>query len=776
MAYERSTNESKKTAVLGQIKTPIRSSSLNDSKVLPNAQHEPLQIPFRRRRVSPANSNNLPLPDSSSLVGSHKCDSVGSVAFLNEDSSIQAIIEVDCNEDYDTISVQDLHICCANATSVADLDHISSMLSVETASTLDTNGRTALHILSENKKIVEVIWGCHHQYHQSPPTTPIGAISWVSSFPSPSIQQRGNLGLYHRTDSNTSSNNNIHSLGEPNVELLQHLASTIQAVWRIYPPAIITTDNRGYIPFEGVLQEWVQSSQTTEIVDTSGYHSTIQSIVRSVQVPTTILKNSVASRWISSTGIGYQNHLDPGGSQRSLSQGSSSPDIEASKNKSNQTNNLQDIRHLPVGVKLTACALSSILMLSTLLDVMDFTSHENEYEHSKPKPHSKKISRRPSIEDVLKQHTHQDMKASIIQITASIPDFIKVCLSIESESHRNQCFGTTLFRKVLLSKHSIGTGRWLTDMLQSQLRPLSDLAINYLQIVSSPTYVVDTWNPVGDCRQKTEKHVTLHTTSHDDFYDEMSRINDFVPSLLSLSENQIEDAATTKVVEEVLDRIISRPFAVTVVFSDGLFLVLMIFGFRRAVNALLLGSSSGTVLMYIYLANIGIFYFVIREIGKVVSMCTITRRTQVYLTFWNLIDLLTTILALVSSVAIRCSFTPSLKRDIRAILAIATGFMWLRVLSYLKGINMQLATFVLAILQVYSMHFFAYMSCKHLTAPFLEIQIGRDLLWFAVILLVVVLMFSQMFFTLLTPNDCITSELRMDSQDCSQSEYYVRRY
>jgi hypothetical protein len=715
MMHGKSSYESKKTTIPGQVKTPIRSASLNDSNVLPNAQPDPLQIPFRRRRVSPANNYNHPQPDSSSTAGSHHNDGTESVAFLNDDTSIQAIIEVDSNENSERISVQDLHICCGTAKSVADLDRISSMLTVETASTLDTDGRTALHILSENEAIVDIIWGHHQQYqNKSPSATPSGANSWAASFPSPSIQQRGNRGFFHRTDSNTSVNNNIHSLDEPNVELLQHLEITIQHLWRIYPPAIITTDHRGYIPFEGVLQQWVQSNQTKEVVDPLGYHSTIQSIVRSVQVPTTMLKNSVASRWISSTGIGYQNHIGTCDSQRSLSQGCSSPDLEASKNNSNQTNNLQEVSHMPLGVKLTAYALTSILMLSALMDTMDSITHVNQHEHSKPKRRSNKIIRRRTIEDLLKQHTHHDMMASIIQITASIPNFVKVCLFIENESQRSQCFNTTLLHKVLLSKHSIGTGRWLTDMLQSQVRSLSDLAIDYLQIVSSPTFVVDKWNPTGDYVPIRETQLTFDTTIQNDFYDEMSRINDFVPSLLSLNENQIEEAATTKVVEEVLDRIISRPFAVTVVFSDGLYLVLMIFGFRRAVNELILGSPSGTVLRYIYISNVGIFYFAIREIGKAISLCTITRKTQVYFTFWNLIDLMTTILALVSSVAIRGSFTP-----LRSLLAVTTGFMWLRVLSYLKGINMQLATFVLAILQVKSTHSFDYLFYTNLTGSVL---------------------------------------------------------
>lgn len=57
---------------------------------------------------------------------------------------------------------------------------------------------------------------------------------------------------------------------------------------------------------------------------------------------------------------------------------------------------------------------------------------------------------------------------------------------------------------------------------------------------------------------------------------------------------------------------------------------------------------------------------------------------------------------------------------LRGLIATATGFLWLRVLSLLKSINPQLATFVLAIF-----------------------QISRDILWFLVILSVLVVAFAQ---------------------------------
>jgi hypothetical protein len=68
---------------------------------------------------------------------------------------------------------------------------------------------------------------------------------------------------------------------------------------------------------------------------------------------------------------------------------------------------------------------------------------------------------------------------------------------------------------------------------------------------------------------------------------------------------------------------------------------------------------------------------------------------------------MSTLLAMTSVVSIRRYMTTAsfdrgddVFNALRFLFAFTTGFLWLRVLSFLKAINMQLATFVLAILQV----------------------------------------------------------------------------
>jgi len=54
------------------------------------------------------------------------------------------------------------------------------------------------------------------------------------------------------------------------------------------------------------------------------------------------------------------------------------------------------------------------------------------------------------------------------------------------------------------------------------------------------------------------------------------------------------------------------------------------------------------------------------------------------------------------------------------------------------------------------------------------LQITRDIFWFCVILLTLVVSFAQMFYTLLVPQSCASSE--PGNRQCNQSEYYLKVY
>ena len=215
-------------------------------------------------------------------------------------------------------------------------------------------------------------------------------------------------------------------------------------------------------------------------------------------------------------------------------------------------------------------------------------------------------------------------------------------LLIEDEEEREWVFSTTLFRRVIMNENSIGP--WLTGMLQSSKRGIS--ALQYLVLLSDTIEA----NPHGwgaqSMRKSTSNLSRDPIDAHEELHQKVGELDGFITSLLALDERKIEEAATTLVVRKVLDRMISKPFAVSIVLLDSIFLTLLIISFRAACKVFLTGGNNGA-LYWIYLANSCTFYFIIRELGKGITILERTKRARTYfLSFWTLTDILSICLAL----------------------------------------------------------------------------------------------------------------------------------
>jgi hypothetical protein len=552
------------------------------------------------------------------------------------------------------------------------------------------------------------------------------------------------------TVSNSSANASKGSLALPWTQ-----EDIVRAMVRANPQMALATDIHGCIPFEKILTDWVHRVHND---DEKAQHSaslTNGQVSRSMAIPTRLASSiyqcgksgpTKLFGWLSSVqqrqrgeadqastlmlpemvelGSSFNNEMqrvgptgiseDRTSDEISFSQGldtpahSASPQLQqatrSAETATHQTRLQQRFRAFPAPAHLSDNARWAIAMLSAILDdTRRFLDPVQEFSA-----------------DYQTASTTTTSHDEIIRRIAAIPDMVKTVLLLSDEGDRQRVLGSSLFQRVLL--HPLSVGRWLTAMLQSDEN--RGRALGYLALVScsvQPQHLTKKdpfdshyWNDsdsptqlVGPRRRGFGRHVNSISAQKEELYREVSRLHEFVPSLLSLNEQEMEEAAVTTIVRRVLDRIISRPFAVTVVFCDGIFLVLLLTGFRGAVSRLLEGRPEEQVLSKIYVANAGIYYFVMRAIASAVSLAMITRTARTYFwSFWNITDLLATLLALVSTVAIRyClaqndGFLAPDSNDLRNTLAVTTGFLWLRVLSFLKGINMQLATFVLAIHQV----------------------------------------------------------------------------
>mmetsp|Transcript_23873 Transcript_23873/g.27296 ORF Transcript_23873/g.27296 Transcript_23873/m.27296 type:complete len:304 (-) Transcript_23873:1032-1943(-) len=243
--------------------------------------------------------------------------------------------------------------------------------------------------------------------------------------------------------------------------------------------------------------------------------------------------------------------------------------------------------------KITPHARFCLRMLSLILDELDkfINGFRNIGMDQRTGKFNRAIRGVQQIQDI---SSPSDLCTRIVEKVASIPHLLEVIFSIKDDTDLEFSLSTKIIRRVLVNKHSVGP--WLTTMLQSPQRQISQRAIDYLQIVSSLC-------SVKQKRDKEEKEANLDDSHYDDLVDEVSRLNDFIPSLLALGDKVIEEVSTTLIVKQVLDKMIARPFVATVVLCDAIFLILMIVGFRAAVNGMILGNDLDTVLKWIYVAS-----------------------------------------------------------------------------------------------------------------------------------------------------------------------------
>ncbi|KAG7355959.1 ion transport protein [Nitzschia inconspicua] len=612
-------------------------------------------------------------------------------------------------------SASELHSLCACMTTLEDVLRARSFfvgMSHKTASRQDYKGETPMHAFSNNKTLAVNLTGNNE------------------------FETKDYLVLYRQPTFDQESLNQLH---EQTTKFLK------ERLLPSFPGAMIIRDNKGYVPFEEGLLDWIDTNKKANDVDAANndnYSNYLSSYTNAVSDAVSHAWKSTSTTLLTAMSKMAEPDMQKG-DERDVETGESG-DIKQVSSKDELTGHRGDTSAFLNQKKLSPHARFCLQMLSLIVEQLEMSVDKPTVSiHSGIDVDRDQKPRKSTGLQLM--YRPLDLAAQIVENVAAIPALLQTILSINEDADMEFALSTTIIRRVLIDKHSVGP--WLTNMLQNPHRSVSRRAIEYLQIVSKLC---------EEEEKATTRHAGESKPASDELIEEVSRLRDFVPSLLSLGENGMEEASTTKVVSDVLDKMISKPFVATVVLFDAVFLALMILGFRSAVNGMIMGASLDTVLSWIYVANIGIFYFLIQEIGKIVSLLLISSHSRKYfLSFWNLIDVLAIVLALCSSVAMRWQFAIHMEGledadPLRGLLAISTGFLWLRVLSFLKSINIQLATFILAI-----------------------ITITKDILFFCVILLTLVISFSQMFFTLLAPSSCATGSI---SSQCSYGEYLLQFY
>ena len=303
-----------------------------------------------------------------------------------------------------------------------------------------------------------------------------------------------------------------------------------------------------------------------------------------------------------------------------------------------------------------------------------------------------------------KDEIHHDPQIYISSF-ASIPNLMKTFLLIDNDNMRKKAFEVDIMRRAMLSKQSI-EGPWLSQMLQHHHRKR---ATEYLLLLSNLS---------------TEEARNAEQTSDDDMklnlkelFQAIGELEGFLPSMHAIDNTDIEELATTPMITKVLDEMITTPFASTLFFFDFFFLGLLIFFFRSCVDSYLQRQETDIVMKWLYGTLFSAFHFQMRAIGRVVSLLSMTRnaffRNATLFNVWNVLHTACSFMVIWCIITIRF-YAPygkeeySLSDNVRGQFAITTLLLWFNLLGLVKSINVKLATFVCAIVQVRGRYLFQY--------------------------------------------------------------------
>mmetsp|Transcript_29503 Transcript_29503/g.39237 ORF Transcript_29503/g.39237 Transcript_29503/m.39237 type:complete len:219 (+) Transcript_29503:212-868(+) len=154
------------------------------------------------------------------------------------------------------------------------------------------------------------------------------------------------------------------------------------------------------------------------------------------------------------------------------------------------------------------------------------------------------------------------------------------------------------------------------------------------------------------------------------------------------------------------------------------------YGPSKAEGYLYVETRSYVDRFFQYMFFISTFYFIWRLVGEIFSTLITSRRIfqAHFLTFWALLDVVSTVMSctvFIKALLVRYN-DHSISVGWFRFFSLLVGILWLKFLSFLKVINPTLATFVLAM-----------------------IQIVKDVKYLALILVMVILAFGDMFHILI---------------------------
>jgi len=348
---------------------------------------------------------------------------------------------------------------------------------------------------------------------------------------------------------------------------------------------------------------------------------------------------------------------------------------------------------------------------------------------------------------------------------ASIPQLLKTTMLLESNETRNNILESSVVRRALLCPQIIGP--WLTSMLRYSKGAASDTSVEFLMTVS--TLSVEDF--IGTYRKPLLQDGVEFDEAKKSVYDAVWCLKDLTPSLLILSDERWDRALATPLIWYCMNKEVTTSFAVSIATSDFQLIITTVIAVRDVAFGNVAEDGFSDIFPFLNIISVIFFtclYSVIRRMCEFYALFRISNRVawRYFLDPWHLLDFIAVVGAMIASANYAKLADEGKDRlDIKApvwVFAVMLALLWMRVLSFLKAVNERLATFILALTRIFF-----------------------DIRYFCAVLLVVVLLFGDVFHLLFTAeredggNACDVDQLNPASEDfCTEQvlDSYLRVY
>mmetsp|Transcript_7453 Transcript_7453/g.20678 ORF Transcript_7453/g.20678 Transcript_7453/m.20678 type:complete len:985 (+) Transcript_7453:84-3038(+) len=303
----------------------------------------------------------------------------------------------------------------------------------------------------------------------------------------------------------------------------------------------------------------------------------------------------------------------------------------------------------------------------------------------------------------------------IAKVLERLPKLYTTVLLLEDDGldSRARALEMDLFKRLLFCPEIVGG--WLTDMIAHGGVP-SQRAVDYLCMISE-SKIEDYRGAYGTPH---EKNWQAYYESQEAVFARVVNLKGTMASLVTLREDEAERAASTAVIWKTMSAKLRRPFILGLILIDLVLHVVLMFGFRNLAGITPQipepGRSEFLSSATIYMICL---HYAVRFVCECFAMQSVSNgalRGHVS-NLWNVFDW----------GAISCTFIATLLNDVdnktrNGLDAFVVGLLWIKVLAFLKVVNRDMAVFILSLGQIL-----------------------KDTRYFMFVLLVIILMFGDMF-------------------------------